>query len=146
MGHIFPLIFNGFKHFFTIFLLWSLIHDVSFSSLYFTVDLLSVFCGFLWPDLICISHFLLLISAQETIHRQAVVCHRVLRRVQELAHQSQVEKRLLMKIRGGPGSPVPGRKRKKGIFATVKEGKAGSQVLGRKGCSGESRSWLTSPR
>jgi len=33
---------------------------------------------------------LLPISAQETIHRQAVVCHRVLRRVQELAHQSQV--------------------------------------------------------
>ena len=30
-------------------------------------------------------------SAQETIHRQAVVCHRVLRRVQELAQQSQVE-------------------------------------------------------
>lgn len=32
----------------------------------------------------------LLIAAQDTIHRQAVVCHRVLRRVQELAQQSQV--------------------------------------------------------
>ena len=33
---------------------------------------------------------ILLIAAQETIHRQAVVCHRVLRRVQELAQQSEV--------------------------------------------------------
>lgn len=32
-------------------------------------------------------------EAQDTIHRQAVVCHRVLRRVQELAHQSTVMKR-----------------------------------------------------
>ncbi|XP_023326701.1 ral GTPase-activating protein subunit beta isoform X2 [Eurytemora carolleeae] len=32
-------------------------------------------------------------EAQDTIHRQAVVCHRVLRRVQELAHQSQIMER-----------------------------------------------------
>jgi len=32
-------------------------------------------------------------EAQETIHRQAVVCHRVLRRVQELAQQSQIMER-----------------------------------------------------
>ncbi|XP_023326700.1 ral GTPase-activating protein subunit beta isoform X1 [Eurytemora carolleeae] len=32
-------------------------------------------------------------TAQDTIHRQAVVCHRVLRRVQELAHQSQIMER-----------------------------------------------------
>jgi hypothetical protein len=70
----------------------------------------------------------LLISAQETIHRQAVVCHRVLRRVQELAHQSQVEKRLLMKIKEGrAGSPFLGRK---WLFVKVNTGRACSPVLG----------------
>jgi hypothetical protein len=32
----------------------------------------------------------LAISAQETIHKQAVLCHRVLRRVQDVVQQSQI--------------------------------------------------------
>jgi hypothetical protein len=47
----------------------------------------------IWSVLRYRTRLFLPISAQETIHRQAVVCHRVLRRVQELAHQSQVEKK-----------------------------------------------------